>query len=287
MATRVLAISSKSADRKPKRSRAKPLIRQIIASDNHRFVGRVYDLSIVALNFDSYKELARHPDCKYVFHVNYTLSGLTRRVESLNLVGDMLWPERIPKDFNDFPVSRYEWLTIAADVFLMRFISVVDCALILANDIYETGLDPKRCSIDHLRKAGVPLQVLSVLEEMKMDQGDLRPERNARFHHGAERAFTDDSVTFQMVSRFERLGNGIVGRDQYGRRINIERSFKEGLVELQREFNAATRKLVRHLNAFYDLAGGEFERRFTPRLRTATHELNAQDGASEASEKES
>lgn len=206
MGTRIQTVTRKSAELKPKRPRAKPLIRHIVASDNHGFVSRVYDLSISAYHFDSYEELARHLDCKYAFHVNQTLSSLTRRVESLNLVGDMLWPDRIPKDFKDFPVSRYEWLTIAADVFLMRFISVVDCALILANDVYETGLDPQRCSIHQLGKAGVPSKILSVLEDMRKDQGDLRNERNARFHHGAERAFTNDSATFQTAARFEQWG---------------------------------------------------------------------------------
>ncbi len=100
----------KSAELKPKRPRAKPLIRHIVASDSHGFVGRIFDLSIVVYHFDNYEELACHPDCKYVFHVNDTLSGLIRRVESLNLVGDMLWPDRLPEDFKDFPVSRYEWL---------------------------------------------------------------------------------------------------------------------------------------------------------------------------------
>lgn len=281
MATRIEGLPRKSAELKSKRS--KPLIRHIVASDNHWFVGRVYDLSIVAYHFDSYEDLARHPDCKYAFHVNHTLSSLTLRVESLNLVGDMLWPEQLPKNFRDFPVSRYEWLTIAADVFLMRFISVVDCALILTNDVYETGLDPKKCTTDQLKKAGVPSAVLSILEEMRKDQGDLRVERNARFHHGSERAFTDDSITFRTAARFERWGNDVVGRDQHGRRINVERSFKEGLVELQREFNAATRKLVRHLDAFYHLVGVEFGSRFTPRIRAATHGLNAKSKACEAS----
>jgi hypothetical protein len=285
MGIRIQTLAKKSAELKPKRPRAKPLVRRIVASDNHEFVGRVYDLSIVAYHFDSYEELARHPDCKYAFHVNHTLSSLTSRVESLNLVGDMLWPERIPKDFKDFPVSRYEWLTIAADVFLMRFISVVDCALILANDVYETGLDPQKCSMDQLGKAGVPSKILSVLEDMRKDQGDLRRERNARFHHGAERAFTNDSTTFQTAARFERWGNGVVGHDRHGRRINVERSFQEGLVELQREFNAATRKLVRHVEAFYDLLGIEFESRFTPRIRAATHRLNTESKAREPSKK--
>ncbi|MEJ7015881.1 hypothetical protein [Sinorhizobium meliloti] len=285
MADRIETLPRKSTEPKPKRPRATPLIRHIVVSDNHEFVGRVYDLGIIAYHFDSYEDLARHPDCKYAFHVNHTLSSLTRRVESLNLVGDMLWPERVMKDFKDFPVSRYEWLTIAADVFLMRFISIIDCALILANDVYETGLAPQKCSIDQLRRAGVPSKLLSVLEEVRTDQGDLRPERNARFHHGAERAFTDDSNTFQMAARFEQWGNGVLGHDQHGRRINVVRSFREGLVELQREFNVATRKLVRHLDAFYDLVGVEFESRFTPRIRAATHGFNAGSRAREVSKK--
>lgn len=283
---RIQTYPSKSAEHRPKRSRTKPLIRHIVVSDSHGFIGRVFDLSIVAYHFESYEELAHHPDCKYAFHVNLTLSSLTHRVESLNLAGDMLWPAPVPKDFKDFPVSRHEWLTIAADVFLMRFISVVDCALILANDVYEVGLVPQKCSIDQLRKAGVPSKVLSVLEEMKKDQGNLRHERHARFHHGAERAFTDDDTTFRIAALMEMLGNSVEGYDQYGRCINLERSFKEGLVELQREFNAATRRLVHHLDAFYDLIGIEFESRFTPRIRAATHGLNAYNRARKESKKD-
>lgn len=259
---------------KPRRPRAKPLVRHIVTSDYHRFIGRIYDLSIIGYHFEKYEDLAQYPDCKYAFHVNETLSSLVRRVESLNLVGDMLWPKSIPENFRDFPVSRYEWLTIAADVFLMRFISVVDCALILTNDIYETGLVPKKCTLDQLRKSDVPSIVLSVLSEMGKDQGNLRPERNARFHHGEERTFTDDNVTFWTAAIFEKRGTPVSGSDQYGRFINIERSFKEGLVELQRDFNSATRQLVRQLNVFYDLTSIEFNSRFTPRFHAATHGLN-------------
>jgi hypothetical protein len=273
MVTRIETFPRKSAAPEPKRPGINPLVRHIVVSDNHGFVGRIYDLSIVAYHFDSYEELAQHNDCKYCFNVNHSLSNLTRRVESLNIIGDMLWPDGIPSDFKDFPVSRYEWLTITADVFLMRFISVIDCALILVNDVYETGLDPQKCSIDRLRKAGVPAMVLSVLEKMRKEQGDLRPERNARFHRGAERSFTNDSTTFRIAALFERWGNGVAGHDQHGRPIDVERLFKEALVDFQREFNAATRKLVRYLDAFYDLMGIEFESRFAPRVRAATHGL--------------
>jgi hypothetical protein len=70
----------------------------ILRSDCHSFIGRVYDLSIVIYNFESYDDLARHADCKYVFDVNIELSTLTRRVESLNLaVCDVsaYWTDRV------------------------------------------------------------------------------------------------------------------------------------------------------------------------------------------------
>lgn len=82
----------------------------VLPSDNHAFVGRIYDLSIVGMHFETYEDLAKHADCKYAFHINNALSMLTRRVESLNMVGGMLWPTNIPKNFEKFPVSRYEWL---------------------------------------------------------------------------------------------------------------------------------------------------------------------------------
>jgi hypothetical protein len=158
-----------------------------LPSDTHRFVGRIYDLSIVAYHFDDKAELLKHSDCKYALDTNYYLTILVRRVESLNLVGSMLWLDPVPKNFGDFPVSRYEWLTISADVFLMRYVSVVDCALLLVNEVYEAGLGPKKCSIENLRRCGVAPLVIGHLTKMVDDQGALRPERNTRIHHGEER----------------------------------------------------------------------------------------------------
>lgn len=259
----------------PIRLRTRALVRHILRADRHEFIGRIYDLSVVSLHFETYEEMAQYPDVKYALEVNETLSTLTRRVESLNLAGDLLWPEPLPENFKQFPVSRYDWLRIAADVFLMRYISVVDCAMILADSVYETALEPRKCSIEQLRKKGVPASALSILEAMQEDQGSLRDERNARFHHGHERGFTDDSQTFRMAARFEQWGNGLGGTDRHGRKINLERSFRAGLVELQREFNASTRSLAKRLSEFYDLLGPEFESRFGPRIRAATHGLNA------------
>jgi hypothetical protein len=249
------------------RSSSRFLKQFTLPSDEHPFVGRIYDLSIIGGHFDTYEELACHADCKYAFDVNEELSRLTRRVESLNLAGGLLWPDPVPDNFKEFPISRYEWLTVAADVFLMRYISVGDCALLLTNTIFEVGLEPRKCSLDNLKKREAPKDTIKLLEQIQTDQGALRNERNSRFHHGKERGFSEDDTTFRMASLFEHWGQGIVGKGQDGRPINVARSFSEGLVELQREFNRATRKLVRQLDRLYDLLGAEFEARFSPRFR--------------------
>jgi hypothetical protein len=169
--------------------------------------------------------------------------------------------------FEEFPTTRYEWLTVAADVFLMRYISVVDCALLVTNEVFETGLERRRCSIKSLRRAGVPERVISVLEKLKTDQGVLRDERNARFHHGQERHFTTDDITFRTAASFEKWGGGLRGRGQDGRPVNVDRSFREGLVALQQEFNQSARNLQSALNDLYDAISMEFESRFVPRFR--------------------
>jgi hypothetical protein len=263
----------------PRRASATFLSRHILLSDNHGFVGRVYDLGIVSLHFDTYEELAEHPDSKYAFDIGGHVETVVQRVESLNLAGNLLWPEPMPDNFGQFPVSRYDWLNVAADVFLMRYISVVDCAIILANAVYEAGLDAKKCSIANLRKAGVPERVLGLLQAMQDDQGTLRIERNALFHDGHERPFTQDDVSFRTASLFEHRGSPMTGHDRYGRKLDVARSFREGLVGLQRDFNGSTRRLVRHLDKLYGLLGDEFEGRFEPLISTATHGLNAKPRA--------
>lgn len=259
--------------RRPRRARVSFLVRHILKSDHHQFIGRVFDLSIVGMHFDYYEDLAKHADCKYVIDVNEVLTTHTQRIESLNLVGDMLWPEHLPKNFREFPISRYQWLTIAADAFLMRYISVVDCAMLLTNEVFETGLDARKCSLENLKKSLPSSDIKATLAELSASQGALRVERNRRFHHGKEREFTDDDQTFRSASLMERWPHGVRGTDRYGRQIDLERSMKEGLVELQRDFNRSTRKLIIQLDKLYSILGDEFERRFVPRIRAATHGL--------------
>ncbi|OJU06923.1 MAG: hypothetical protein BGN87_15920 [Rhizobiales bacterium 65-79] len=245
------------------------LKRYIMHSDHHGFIGRIYDLSIVGLNFESYEEVARHPDCKYALDTNYWVSGLAARVESLNLIGDMLWLDPYP-DFAKFPITQYDWLTVTTDVFLMRFVSVIDCALLLVNEVFRLELDAKQCTIGKLRRKGIPASVNAHLQMMLDEQEALRVERNARIHHGAEREFTEDDQTFRMAARF-----GVIGKDIHGRRINADRSFKEGLVVLQRYFNRSTRLLQKQLDPLYDLLWEEFEDHFGPLIAAATHGFNA------------
>ena len=249
---------------KPK-PRTNFLKRYILSSDNHSFVGRVYGLSIVAYHFDTYEELAKHDDCRYAYDINGYVTLLTRRVESLNLAGDMLWPEPFPTA-TSLPISLYDWLRASADVFLMRFISVVDCSLQLVNAIYEVGLPSIDCKLKKLKKAGVSTIVIELLGQMLDEQSHLRAERNARVHEGVERNFTLDDMTFRTAAL-----HGIRGIDETGRRINVNRSFREGLVGLQREFNTSTNKLVRQLDELYDILWEEFENRFGPRIAQATH----------------
>jgi hypothetical protein len=260
---------------KTKRARSKFLVRYVLSSDAHGFVGRIYDLSIVALHFDSYEALTVYPDGKYAIDVNEALTRLVMRVESLNFVGNLLWPKALPKDFRVFPLSRHEWLTVTADVFLMRYISVADCALLLVNEVFEFGIDCHACTLANLRKKALPRGIDKLLTEILRDQGRLRSERNARVHHGVERAFTQDDTTFKLAATFEHGLSGMTGKDRFGRKINLERMLKESLVELQREFDCSTRILVRQLDRLYDELWREFETRFESRIRSATHGLNA------------
>lgn len=242
--------------------------RYIIASDKHAFVGRIFDLAKpLHLGFDSNEQLALYPDCSYVVEVCHFLELLTSRVESLNHVGSMLWPKSRLAKFEGFPVSRYEWLNAIADVFLMRLISVADCATILANSVCETRLDIRKCNIDSLHKSGVSSAILRTLKALFDAQGNLRQERNSRFHHGYERHFTDDDTTFKLASLFEYWGHSLRGHDRHGRVLSIERFYSSAVFELRIKFNASARLLHRQLNSFYSAMSQEFEERFIPKYR--------------------
>jgi len=269
------AKSSESGTPKPKRRQTRFSKRYVVASDIHPFVGRLYDLGIVSLNFDSYDELLQFPDIKYVIDTLVSFKALTTRVESLNLAGNLLWPDPMPVDFKKLPMTRYEWLIIAADVFIVRFVSVFDCALLLINQVLQFGLEERNCIYRNLTKKGLPSDLDDQLRAMLDEQSSIRAERNSRIHHGLERAFTDDDVTFKLASLFNDHFHGMNGTDYYGRPINVEISFREGLVWLQKDFNRHTKILQSQLDTVYDLLLDEFEDRFGPLVAAATHGLNA------------
>jgi len=247
--------------------------RYIVESDTHEFIGYVYDRGgMVGLSFDSYEEIEQFPDCLYAFEVDGWLSLLTRRVESLNHVGNMLWPECSQEVFDDFPVSKYEWCNVIADVFLMRFVSVSDCCLLLSNVVLECGLEPKKTNLDNLRKLTNNQAVVSSLGRIQDIQRDHRNERNQRFHRGIERDFTDDDTTFKMVSIFEFRGSGLSGTDRHGREIDLDKFFQGAIDMLRSEFNKSCRLLSEELCTFYDELEGEFEQRFSRKY--ASHDRN-------------
>ncbi|MEP4992242.1 MAG: hypothetical protein ABJV68_31790 [Paracoccaceae bacterium] len=103
-------------------------------------------------------------------------------MESLNHVADTLWLEDRFVVGPNLPVTRFEWLNICADTFLMRYVSLFDCALLLVNEVFEASIRPQICSIKNLKKTGVPEAVVAVLKEMDSAISELRNERNERFH---------------------------------------------------------------------------------------------------------
>lgn len=260
---------------KPARRKTRFLNRHIVKSDYHSFVGRIYDLGIVSLSFDSYEELAKFPDCKYAIDTGEWVRNLAGRMETLNLAGDLIWPEPMPRSFKEMPVSRYQWLTVAKDVFLVRFVSVIDCAILLVNQVFQLGLSSRSCTIERIAKTALPNAVIEQLQAMFDRQESMRVERNARIHHGYEGDFTDDDRTFKVASLWNDRGHGMIGTDMFGRKIDVDVFFRAGLVGLQKSFNEQVIRLEMQLDDLYDILEDEFEDRFAPLIAAATHGLNA------------
>lgn len=101
------------------------------------------------------------------------------------------------------PITLHEWLTAAVDVFLTRFIPVVDCSLQLVNAVFQTDLPPPDCKIRKRKQAGVPTAVIDHLGLMLDEQAKLRKERRSRSR-------TSFLSRTQMHVRFltSLLGNG-------------------------------------------------------------------------------
>jgi hypothetical protein len=240
---------------------ARALKRYIIPSDNNNFVGRIYDLSIVGLNFDSYEDVSKYPDAKYALDVNDRTSLLTRRVESLNHIGDLLWPSK-PLSLNLLPVSRYEYCNIIQDTFLMRIISVLDCCCLLLAEVLELDIPARRANVANIRKLAPENLCCVKLEKLSDLQNELRTERNFRFHRAEEEALTDDDEVFKIAALFSHRGWPSGGTDHRGRKIDLDKYYRLAISQLRSKFNPNVKKLVKALDSFYSPLQGEFENRF-------------------------
>ena len=234
-----------------------------ILSDDHGFQGRVFDLAKpLHLGFESYEQMDAYPDALYVIDVNWRVELLARRVESLNRIGDMLWTRRLPSPSERFVLSRYEWLSVITDVFLIRLISISDCAALLANAVFQCEISSRKCTIRELRKSGVSGGVIRAIENLGSGYQELRKERNRRFHHGVERECSDDSDVFRAISLLEHRGSG--GTFDHRKIKDVDREyFVGGLEKLKGDFVSAMRALRPNLRRYYGLLEPEFERRFS------------------------
>jgi hypothetical protein len=237
------------------------LERYVLSSDASEFVGRIYDLSIVGMHFETYDEVSKYSDAKYAFDVNERTTLLVRRVESLNHIGDLLWPER-PLPLASLPVSPYEYCNLIQDVFLMRIISVVDCCSILLAAVLELGLHPKQAHLDKIRKMSPGNACVDALEDLWRQQEELRIERNVRIHWAEEGEFTDDDETFKMAALWMHRGSSLSGEDRHGRKIDVERYFDDAVGGLRLKFNKNAEILVDALERLYSLLNVQFEERF-------------------------
>lgn len=245
----------------------------IVSSDEHEFIGYAkHQGGMVGLGFESIKEIEKFPDCLYAFNVDGWLGLLTRRVESLNHIGDMLWLDNSAKTSNMFPVSRYEWCNVIADVFLMRFVSISDSCLLLANEVVECGFEPKKTNLKNLKKVMGNQAAYEALENIHQLQEGHRLERNHRFHRAIERSFTDDDQTFKTAAIFEFRGNGIKGTDRLGREIDLGRFFEDAMTALRNDFNCNCRALIEGLDHLYDELDREYSQRFSQKFRS--HDRN-------------
>jgi len=250
-------------------SMAKRSKRPIISSDGHNFVGRIYDLSIVGMHFDTYEEAAKYPDAKYVLDVNARASLLVRRVGSLNHIGALLWPKPSIR-IEALPISAYEFCNLIQDAFLMRTISILDCCCLLVVEVLELDIKPRLASIERIRKSSKNHACCDRLQALSDLQLDLRTERNVRFHRGEEESLTDDDITFQVVARFKSFRRGMTGTDRHGRKISLRRSYNEAIAHLRKKFCSNATHVSASLDDLYDTLSEEFEKRFQPKFRGDT-----------------
>jgi len=240
--------------------------RLTISSDDHKLIGRIYDLSIAGLHFDDYADAEKYPDVIYALTVNNRASLLTKRIESLNHVGDILWPRRRIRP-KLLPMSAYEYCNFIQDVLLMRTISILDCCCLLTVAILELDIIPRQTTIDRIRNASNSHPSSDKLKAISDLQFEFRTERNMRFHRAEEEPLTDDDVTFKIAALYAFQGQGITGNDRHDRNIDLTKSYDEAIDNIRNKFRNNIKLLKRPINELYDCLIGEFNTRFSTKFR--------------------
>jgi hypothetical protein len=154
----------------------------------------------------------------------------------------------------------------------MRLVSVKDCASLLVSEIFQLELQNK-CSVDKLRRCGVPAGVMLALSKIADNQFALRMERNERIHEGIQRGFSDHDGFFRSIAFFEKRYGKVNATDENGRPIKIERLFLAALKDLRSIFNPAVTALETDLHELFDLLLVEFDTRFTQMLEAKSVRL--------------
>jgi hypothetical protein len=216
--------------------------------------------------FDDDEAVAKFPDAKYALDVNQRTTHLACRVESLNHIGDLLWP-KVSVRIASLPMSAPEFCNLIQDGFLMRTISILDCCCLLAVEVLELDIPPRQANIERIHKMSENHPCCQKLQAISDLQFDLRAERNIRFHRGEEEPLTDDDTTFKTVALSMYQGRRMTGIDRFGRRISLKRFYNEAIDGLREKFITNVKGLHVVLDDFYDTLSDEFEQRFRAKFR--------------------
>ena len=238
-----------------------------IAADNHPFVGRIFDLSIIHLHdFESPEDALHYPDVSYALSVIERTNLIVDRLDSLNCIGDLLW-SRSPIKAATLPISTYDFCNLIHDAFLMRTISILDCFCLLAVDVLELEIKPRQANIERIRSTTNNHPCCDRLQILSDIQFELRTERNFRFHSGIQRSLTDDDQIFRTFARIEKFSKrNVTATNTDGSVTSSRELYKEAIGNLREQFNANVKNLSTALNPIYDSMHDEFEKRFSEKF---------------------
>ena len=233
-----------------------------------RLVGRVFDLAQpLQLGFQSWEQVREYKDAEYVLSVFFPMDFLYSRFESFQAILTLLEQDFTSEQVQALKTSRHQWLNLIRDSFLMRYSSIFDCTLILSNSVCELNLSYEKCTLYHLRRSGLPDDLIAQLEAFHGQIKRIVSERNERFHRGWEKTVSQQEQIFKIASSFEVSGNSLVGSDEHGHPINLESMFSEAITEFSAEAFTALRELQEVAVTTLDILEPYFESKFLDYFR--------------------